>query len=89
MRLTRVPCRQPSSRNPFRTPCQDDQHTEFLCIDATLPTDHHARRLRSVVDRLDLKPLRLSYTNLDRIYYYNIWYLSIEIIIYIDFLAYW
>ena len=63
MLSTRLLCRQPSSRDPFRTPCWDDQHPAFLRIDATLPADHHARWLRSVVNRLDLKPLRLSYAN--------------------------
>ncbi len=55
--------RKPSLRDPFRTPLWDDQHPDFLRLDATLPKDHHARWLRAVVARLDLTPLQQTYTN--------------------------
>jgi transposase len=59
----RTPRHQPSTRNPFRAAVWDDNHPEFRRIDAMLPADHHARWLATVVARLNLAPLSLSYTN--------------------------
>jgi transposase len=56
------PRRKPSTRHPFRAPLWEDHHPAFRRIDATLPGDHHARWLRSVVAQLDLTAFRLSYT---------------------------
>ena len=51
-----------SSRRPrFRAPLWDDDHPALRRIDATLPIDHHARWLATVVSRLDLTALRDSY----------------------------
>jgi transposase len=55
------PRRKAAARHPFRTPLWDDQHPDYQRIDATLPSDHHARWLRAVVTRLDLTAFRLSY----------------------------
>jgi transposase len=53
--------RKRSARSPFRTPLWDDDHPALRRIDASLPSDHHARWLRSVVDHLDLESFRCSY----------------------------
>jgi transposase len=58
--LTKSP-RQRSSRPPFRAPLWDDHHPAFRRLDSALPADHHARWLATVVSRLDLTTLRLSY----------------------------
>src|SRR4051812_40577453 len=51
-----------SSRRPrFRAPLWDHDHPALRRIDATLPDDHHARWLATVVARLDLTALRDSY----------------------------
>jgi transposase len=63
MLQTRRPCRQRSSRCPFRAPPWHDGHPDCRRIDADLPLDHHARWLAAVVTRLDLGPLRRSYAN--------------------------
>jgi transposase len=55
------PRRKAAARHPFRAPLWDDQHPDCQRIDATLPCDHHARWLRTVVERLDLAAFRLSY----------------------------
>jgi transposase len=55
------PRRKPSTRDPFLAPRWDDDHPAFRAIDATLPSDHHARWLRHVVARLDLTSFRRSY----------------------------
>jgi transposase len=59
----RSPIRKRSSRLPFRQPLWDDQHPDFLRIDAQLPQDHHARWLLDAVSRLNLEPLRRAYAN--------------------------
>ena len=61
MLLVPKPHRQPSTRHPFRAPLWDDNHPAFRRIDATLPRDHHARWLVTVVSRLDLTACRLGY----------------------------
>jgi transposase len=53
--------RKPASRHPFRDPLWNDDHPAYRRIDATLPADHHARWLRTVVARLDLTSFRLGY----------------------------
>jgi transposase len=45
----------------FRPPPFDGRHPDWLRLDASLPPDHHARWLASVVARLDLTALSLSY----------------------------
>ena len=55
------PRRKPSARVPFRVPLWDEDHPAFRRIDPTLPSDHHARWLVSVVSHLDLTAFRLSY----------------------------
>ncbi len=55
------PRRKPSQRPPFRAPLWDDLHPAWRRLDADLPSDHHARWVRSVVARLDLTALRSSY----------------------------
>jgi transposase len=58
-----TPRRKLSTRVPFRAPRWDDDHPEFRRIDSTLPAEHHARWLTTVVSRLNLAPLRRSYAN--------------------------
>jgi transposase len=53
--------RQPAARQPFRSILWDDEHPEFQQLDRTLPHDHHARWLVTVVQRLDLTSFRASY----------------------------
>jgi transposase len=55
------PRRKPSTRHPFLAPPWDDQHPAFRRIDSTLPSDHHARWLLTVVSHLDLTAFRRSY----------------------------
>jgi transposase len=55
------PPRKRSTRHPFRDPLWDDDHPACRRIDATLPSDHHARWLVRVVAQLDLTAFRLSY----------------------------
>jgi transposase len=61
MLLIQKPRRKPSTRHAFLAPLWDDQHPAFQRIDATLPSDHHARWLLTVVSHLDLTAFRLSY----------------------------
>jgi transposase len=58
-----APRRKPSTRDPFLAAPWDDNHAEFRRIDASQSADHHARWMATVVSRLDLTPLRDSYTN--------------------------
>ena len=53
--------RKPSSRQPFLAPPWDDDHSAFRRIDPTLPHDHHARWLVTVVSHLDLTAFRRNY----------------------------
>jgi transposase len=55
------PTRKPAARCPFRSPLWDNDHPDFLRIDSSLPADHHARWLVSVVSHLDLTSFRRSY----------------------------
>jgi transposase len=63
MLATPIRRRKPSTRNPFLAPLWQDDHPDFRRIDLTLPADHHARWLATVVAHLDLEPLRRSYAN--------------------------
>ena len=63
MVATRAVRRQRSSRAPFLPPCWQDNHPEFVRLDAALPAEHHARWLAGVVTHLDIEPLRRSYAN--------------------------
>jgi transposase len=58
-----APRHKPSTRVPFLAPLWDDDHPAFRRIDATLPADHHARWLNTVVSRLDLAALHRCYAN--------------------------
>jgi transposase len=55
------PPRKPAARHPFCSPLWDDNHDDFKKIDSTLPQDHHARWLVTVVSHLDLTSFRRSY----------------------------
>jgi transposase len=55
------PRRKPAARQPFLEPLWDDDHPAFRRIDPTLPSDHHARWLVTVVSPLDLTAFGLSY----------------------------
>jgi transposase len=61
MLLLPKPRRKLSSRVPFLAPLWDEGHPDFRRIDPTLPADHPARWLVTVVSRLDLAAFRLSY----------------------------
>src|ERR1700729_3547050 len=61
MLLISKPRRKPSQRQTFLAPLWDGDHPAFRRIDATLPSDHHARWLRTVVSHLDLTAFRRSY----------------------------
>jgi transposase len=63
MLLLLPPTRKRSTRVPFLQPVWDDQHPDFLRLDADLPADDHARWLLLAVSRLDLTPLRRAYAN--------------------------
>jgi transposase len=55
------PRRKSAKRHPFLAPLWDDHHPAFRRINSTLPRDHHARWLVTVVSHLDLTAFRLSY----------------------------
>ena len=63
MLATHATPRKRSTRNPFRAALWDEQHPEYLRLDAQLPPEHHARWLKDAVARLDLGPLRRLYAN--------------------------
>lgn len=61
MLLPAKPSCKASARHPFLAPLWNDDHPDFLRIDATLPSDHHARWFAWLVCRLDLSSFRRAY----------------------------
>lgn len=53
--------RAAARQSPFLSAPLDEQHPDFLALDAELPDDHPARLLSHLVGLLDLGPLTASY----------------------------